>query len=254
MSAYQPQNPIPIASPPTLNTGLNQSNLVESNGVSTGVNASYSVNSVARQHSDVNRGSASYNFDARGNKLNEPSHMDLGRKPSTGGLIKLLVLLLIPIGLTGAVALFFLSNVEKQAYQLENNVVMTIEMKNVNWQDLGAVFEPIVPLKIKTLQGYEEWEFLLDSGAVVSSLPRDWADKMGKDLSLMKRSTFRGFGNAKSFAYQGDMVVKIGDKDKAIPVVFTEAAGTKSLLGRKGFFQDYSVFFNHEDRQIEIRE
>lgn len=176
------------------------------------------------------------------------------KKLSSGGLVKLLLLIFIPLGLVGAVGAFFVVNAKDNDYKVSNNVVLSVPMKNVNWQDLGMVFEPIIPLNIKTTSGYEEWEFLIDSGAVVSSLPRDWADKMGLDLNMLTRSTFRGFGNSKSFAYQGSMVVRIGEVDKEIPVVFTEAAGTKSLLGRKGFFQDYSVYFNHEDKQIEIRQ
>lgn len=134
-----------------------------------------------------------------------------------------------------------------------NNVVLSVPMKDVNWQDLGTVFEPVITIPIKTQSGYEKWEFLLDSGAVVSSLPREWAEKIGQDLAFLKRSTFRGFGGKTSFAYQGEMSVLLGEEDKVVPVVFTEASGTKSLLGRKGFFEDYSIYFNHKDKQIEIR-
>jgi hypothetical protein len=195
----------------------------------------------------------SYNFGATGEVIAR-ERINPVAKAKVSGLFKLLLILLIPVGVLAAAAWFFVGRADDREYELANNVVLIVPMTSVNWQDLGVVFEPIMKLDIKTTSGYEEWEFLLDSGAVVSSLPRDWADKMGKDLALMKRSTFRGFGNSKSFAYHGEMIVRIGQEDREMPVVFTEAPGTKSLLGRKGFFEDYSVYFNHKDRQIEIRQ
>ena len=81
--------------------------------------------------------------------------------------------------------------------------------------------------------------FLLDSGAVISSLPRDWTQDIGVDLAFLPRITFGGFGGKTSLAYQWKMVVLLAGKEIVLPVVFTEAAGTKSLLGRKGFFDNY---------------
>ncbi|MGI5828397.1 MAG: hypothetical protein ACOX6V_05245 [Patescibacteria group bacterium] len=170
------------------------------------------------------------------------------------GLVKLLFLTLVPLGLTITVAMVILKQNEKETYLKENNVVLTVPMQNVNWQDLGTVFEPVISIPVKTQSGYEKWEFLLDSGAVISSLPREWAEKTGQNLAFLKRSTFRGFGGKTSFAYQGEMMVLLGEDDKKVPVVFTEASGTKSLLGRKGFFENYSIYFNHKEKQIEIRQ
>lgn len=196
-----------------------------------------------------------YNFTSTGQAV-APATPLSGRRRSRAisGLIKLLIIILIPMILTIGVGTFFIAQGNEFSYQQARKVVLSVPMHNVNWQDLGTVFEPLVTLPLKTQTGYEEWEFLLDSGAVVSSLPREWAEKMGKDLAMMQRSTFRGFGGVTSFAYQGEMQVMLGDNEHIIPVVFTEAGGTKSLLGRKGFFEQYSVYFNHKERRIEIRE
>lgn len=132
------------------------------------------------------------------------------------------------------------------------DVLVVVPMQDTNWQDLGNVFEPVIPLKIRTSKGFEENNFLLDSGAVISSLPREWADRTGQNLAFLQRTTFRGFGNTQSFAYQGNMIILLGDNEMTLPVVFTEAGGTKSLLGRKGFFENNSIFFDHKNRQIEI--
>ena len=169
------------------------------------------------------------------------------------GFLKFLLLLLAPSILIGCFFLFFSKQSKKQIYDTSNNVIFSFPMKNVNWQDLGMVFEPIITIPVKTQAGYEKWDFLIDSGALISSLPREWSQKTGKDLAFLKRSTFKGFGGKISFAYQGEMMLLIGNEEKILPVVFTESEGTKSLLGRKGFFEEYSVYFNHNSQEIEIR-
>lgn len=169
--------------------------------------------------------------------------------------VKLLLLILFPFFLTAvstvvAVRYFTQNNFQKA----DQEILLSFPMQETNWQDLGNVVEPLIPLQVKTKNGYKDNKFLLDSGAVVSSLPREWAKETGQDLSFLPRSTFKGFGGTTSFAYQGEMVLLLGeDKDVAFPVVFTEAIGTKSLLGRKGFFENYSIYFNHKERKIEIR-
>jgi hypothetical protein len=190
-----------------------------------------------------------YNFNSSG----QVQEQQIKKVNPVSAVFKLLILMSIPLIATVGVGLYFVTNRNEEAYKKLRSVVLSVPMKDVNWQDLGTVFEPLIELPIKVQSGYERWEFLLDSGAVVSSLPREWAEKMGKDLAFMKRSTFRGFGGKTSFAYQGEMTILLGETEKTIPVVFTEAEGTKSLLGRKGFFEDFSVYFNHKEKQIEIR-
>jgi len=175
------------------------------------------------------------------------------KKSAVSGLFKLLVLILIPLMAVGATVVILVSNAREKAYQKEKEILVSVSMKNVNWQDLGNVFEPVIILPVKTASSFQDWEFLIDSGAVISSLPSDWAEKTGQDLAFLKRSTFRGFGGKTSFAYQGEMLVRLGEEEIKLPVVFTEASGTKSLLGRKGFFENYSLYFNHKDKKIEIR-
>lgn len=169
-------------------------------------------------------------------------------------IIKLCLIIALPVGLAIGGAMVASNYYKEVIYRQEKGVLVVVPMQNTNWQDLGVVFEPLLQLPVKTTTGYQSHEFLLDSGAVISSLPREWADRTGQNLAFLQRSTFRGFGGTTSFAYQGEMMVLLGEKEVKLPVVFTEAVSTKSLLGRKGFFEEYSIYFDHEERRIEIRE
>jgi len=133
-------------------------------------------------------------------------------------------------------------------------LLLSIPLTQTNWRGLGTVSEPKIKLNIQTNQGDKPVTFLLDSGAVVSSLPRELAPEMGKDLAFLKRASFKGFGNQTSFAYHSEMALKVGETEMVLPVIFTEGQGTQALLGRKGFFDNYSITFNHILRTIEIRE
>lgn len=192
-----------------------------------------------------------YNFNQAGKVISKPKPKY--KRNSVSSIFKIMILILLPIGIMVSLGSIFIQKTKKSEYKEEKGILVSVPMEDVNWKDIGSVFEPIIEVPIKTDSGYQKWDFLIDSGAVISSLPREWAEKTGKNIDMMKRSTFKGFGGVTSFAYQGEMTVLLGEEEVDLPVVFTEASSTKSLLGRSGFFQNYSVYFNHKDKMIEIR-
>jgi hypothetical protein len=137
----------------------------------------------------------------------------------------------------------------------DGEILLQAPYQPVNWQGFGKVFEPMVKVPIVyPTKGVKDINFLLDSGALVSSLPREEAPKLGyNSLSDLQRSTFRGYGGTTSFAYKGKMKILVKDDELEIPVVFTEGVGTKKILGRAGFFQTYSIHFNANKKVIEVR-
>lgn len=138
--------------------------------------------------------------------------------------------------------------------QVKGEILLEVKYQPVLWKDFGQVFEPLIKVPIfYPDKGFEPQEFLLDSGAIVSSLPREKANQLGFSLAQLPRSTFGGFGGTTSFAYRGNLKLKLGNQETTIPVVFTEAAGTKAILGRSGFFENYSIYFNSKAEKIEIR-
>lgn len=128
----------------------------------------------------------------------------------------------------------------------------TVPYKNTLYENFGFVQEPRVNLPLKTTSGYQDINFLLDSGAVVSALPLQAAKDTGVDLSKAKRITLQGFSGVPAFAYLDEITVTIADKDYVFPAVFTESGKTTYILGRKGFFDDFSIQFDHESRVIVI--
>ena len=176
-------------------------------------------------------------------------------KAEIKGLLKLFYFLFF-ISIFAAFSYFITKKIYADKYQKQAGVLLQTPYQPVTWKDFGEIFEPL--LKIPVVypgQDVKKITFLLDSGALVSSMPREEAKDLGyNSLAKLPRSTFMGFGSKVSFAYKGEMNILLGEKQTTIPVVFTEAGGTKHLLGRSGFFENYSIYFNSKDKRIEVRE
>lgn len=128
----------------------------------------------------------------------------------------------------------------------------TVPYKNTLYESFGFVQEPKVTMPLKTTSGYVDTTFLLDSGAVVSTLPLGAAHDTGVDLSKAKRITLQGFSGVPAFAYLDKITIKIGNTDFEFPATFTESSSTTYILGRKGLFDEFSINFDHEERVITI--
>jgi predicted aspartyl protease len=183
----------------------------------------------------------------------EPSQFRIGSLKKRA-LTKLAVFVLIIVffgsAATTTITRFYIDKV----YRAVKGVLYSAPLKTTVWQSYGSVPEAALVLPLKTPNGQIDQEFLLDTGAVVSSLPREMAEKMGYDLAKLQRQTFKGFGNTISFAYNAEMIVHFNNKEITLPVVFTEAQGSKALLGRKGLFDKFTILVDHKSKLVEIRE
>jgi len=167
---------------------------------------------------------------------------------------KMAYIIIFIIGALGGIFFVSKKTILKPAAGAAGDVLLQTPYQPVLWKDFGEVFEPIIEMPLYyPSEGFVKHKFLLDSGALVSSLPREEAKKMDLSLAKLPRSTFGGFGGTTSFAYKGEVKIKLGENEVKIPVVFTEAGGTKSILGRSGFFEKYSIYFNSKREMIEIR-
>lgn len=122
-----------------------------------------------------------------------------------------------------------------------------------NYAGYGSVFEPEMDFKIKdSKDNFVNITFLIDSGAVVSTLPYEYANTLGKDVSNAQRIVLRGFGDKRSFGYMSEMDITVKDKNYTIPVVFSEGETSKRIIGRKGFFDTFTVVFDSKDSVIRL--
>lgn len=133
-----------------------------------------------------------------------------------------------------------------------DGVILTIPYQQTLYKHFGNAINPQVKIPVKTITGYKNVEFLIDSGAVVSALPKTMAEDLGVNLSELPRITIEGFAGQKTFAYRGEFVLMIGNEEVVIPVVFSENPQASNILGRIGFFDQFNILFDAEDQSIII--
>jgi len=122
-----------------------------------------------------------------------------------------------------------------------------------NYASYGSVFDPIVNINVKTPKGPKLMEFMLDSGAVVSAMPKSTLADFNLTFDYLNRIVVKGHGST-FFAYMSNITVQINGKEKQIPVLFTDTNVGSKVLGRRGFFDQYNVEFNSEQKKIIIKE
>lgn len=133
-----------------------------------------------------------------------------------------------------------------------DGAILTIPYQHTLYKHFGQAISPQITLPIKTIAGYRQISFLIDSGAVVSALPKTMAEELGADLTRLPRITIEGFAGQKTFAYKGEMIVVIGKEEIVIPVVFSENPYASNILGRIGFFDQFNIKFDAENQSISI--
>jgi predicted aspartyl protease len=133
-----------------------------------------------------------------------------------------------------------------------DGTILTIPYQETLYKHFGTTIIPQVMLPVKTISGYKNIAFLIDSGAVVSALPKTMAEELGAELSSLPRITIEGFAGQKTFAYKGEMIIKIGRTETTIPVVFSESPQASNILGRLGFFDQFNINFDAESKEISI--
>ena len=96
---------------------------------------------------------------------------------------------------------------------------------------LGPVAHPTIILPVRTAAGYEEWRFVLDSGADFTLVP-------GSGVS----------------AQLAEITLRIGDVEFGVPCLFSSNENTPYLLGRMGLFSRFNITFDNRRRKIVLEE
>lgn len=104
---------------------------------------------------------------------------------------------------------------------------------------LGKLFYPIVKLDLKTIYGYREFDFLVDTGADITTLPSHILPAIGIDKNKLKKSVTLGVGGIKVKTYEFKLPIKIGITELIVnaTAVDMENNSMPLLLGRKDIFE-----------------
>ncbi len=116
------------------------------------------------------------------------------------------------------------------------------------------MFVPLARVGLKTRDGKVDYDFLVDTGADFTTLPKYMAERLGLDLNILKRSSATGLGGytVRTWLTKLDLILS-DDVVVNVNASITNENSTPFLLGRADLLDVlYSWNFNATRKQIEF--
>lgn len=118
----------------------------------------------------------------------------------------------------------------------------------------GPSFVPLARIGLKTRDGEVDYDFLVDTGADFTTLPKYMAVRLGLDLNSLKRSSASGLGGytVKTWLTKLDLILGDGVTVN-VKVSITNENSTPFLLGRADLLDVlYGWNFDAKTKQIKF--
>lgn len=122
---------------------------------------------------------------------------------------------------------------------------------------LGKLFYPMVRFELKTIYGWKEFEFLVDTGADVTTVPSHLLPVLGIQKSQLKVSTTLGVGGIKVKTWEFKLPIRMDDTEVLIAAtaVDVEEISIPLLLGRKDIFEErFNLLLDSKNKVVVIEE
>jgi len=123
-------------------------------------------------------------------------------------------------------------------------------------EGLGRLFYPIAKLDLKTIYGYREFDFLVDTGADVTTLPVHILPVLGIEKDKCKVSYTFGVGGIKIKTYEFLLPIKFGRLELSITASAVDAGANSMplLLGRKDIFENrFNLTLDSKQKMVIIK-
>lgn len=106
-------------------------------------------------------------------------------------------------------------------------------------ESLGKLFYPFVRVSLKTIYNWQEFDFLVDTGADVTTLPKAILPVLNIKENSLKRQKTQGVGGIWVETFEIVLPIKIDSDEFLIhaSIVNTEEEGLPFLLGKKDIFE-----------------
>jgi predicted aspartyl protease len=129
-------------------------------------------------------------------------------------------------------------------------LIATVPYSTSIYSDLGLVSTPYITIPVANGVQSLDLTFLIDSGAKMSAIPLSKSQQLGVKLPDTKRIFLKTATNETMFGYLSNVTLKLPGESLTLPVAFAEV--TEPVLGMYGFFDRYTVVFDHREKAITI--
>lgn len=123
------------------------------------------------------------------------------------------------------------------------------QYKNI---EFGQIVDPIISLPILTKVGWESLDFLIDSGADVTTIPLDLTGQLKYPPNLKKKVKIGGVEGGMVTGFPGKIQIKIGNGQLAARCYFIES-DVIPLLGRLDLWNKFTIIFDNMKGEVVFR-
>lgn len=118
-----------------------------------------------------------------------------------------------------------------------------------------TLFYPMVVLQVKTVVGWRNMKFLVDTGADFTTLPDNAFPIVGINRNALPKSQTVGVGGITVPVWRFMLPLRIDSEELLIPAIAVETKGrfSPALLGKKGIFEArFSLTLDSENQLTRI--
>ncbi|MBI4225730.1 retroviral-like aspartic protease family protein [Candidatus Roizmanbacteria bacterium] len=121
-------------------------------------------------------------------------------------------------------------------------------------EGLGRLFYPIARLAVKTIAGWYDFDFLVDTGADVTTVPSHFLPVLGLKKSNLSTSYTTGVGGFSVKTWDFLLTLKVGETKLRVvaSAVETKEDSEPLLLGRKDIFETRFNLFLDSKRKLTV--
>ncbi|MBI2611718.1 retroviral-like aspartic protease family protein [Candidatus Gottesmanbacteria bacterium] len=120
---------------------------------------------------------------------------------------------------------------------MAKNTLLEYPFEFIKVDKLGILFYPVVSIELLTIYGFKKFDFLVDTGADVTTIPSSVASLLHVNLNKLPKSITVGIGGVEVAVKETFLPIRIDKFNLKIRVNITEG-GSAFLLGKKDVFEN----------------
>ena len=136
----------------------------------------------------------------------------------------------------------------------ERGISCRVPFEYAHIPGIGRLVDPIVRFNIKTIAGWQEFEFLVDTGADITTVPVHLLPVLGLKKSELSINSTLGIGGYSIKTWDFKMDLKLGKIEFSVytSAIETEDSSIPLLLGRKDIFEEKFNLLLDSKRKVTI--
>ncbi len=116
--------------------------------------------------------------------------------------------------------------------------------------DIGKIPYPVVPVVTANGKKLLKYDFIVDTGADVTTLPKYIAEELGIDLSKLQSGNSQGIGEGLIKTWETKVKIRIGNVDFRIRCSFVSSNKIPPLLGKIDIFDRFNLYFDNDKEEL----